>query len=139
MRYGLGLREPVEAGPGLIASALARCVVPAVAGELLLRGFVLPALARRRGPVPAVLVVAVLFGGLADVAGAPGLAVPSMALGALLCLLYLRTGSLLPGVALSAGAAGVALGAACALPAAGAAVLAAGCALAALAAAAAAP
>jgi len=130
--YDLPVREPVEWGPGLLASALARCVLPVVAGEILLRGFVLPALIGWRGPVPAIAIVAVVFGGAGQLVGTPGIAVLSMLLGVLLCLLYLATGSLLPGVVLAAVAAAVGFGTACALPPAEVAALAAGCALAAL-------
>ena len=129
--YDLPVREPVAFGPGLLASALARCVLPVVAGEVLLRGFAFPALSSWKGPLPAALVVAVLFGGLTSIAGRPGVAVLSMLLGLALCGLYLATGSLLPGIALAAAASAVALGAACALPPLGITALAAGCALAA--------
>jgi membrane protease YdiL (CAAX protease family) len=129
--YDLPVREPVAFGPGLLASALARCVLPVVAAEVLLRGLALPALSAWRGPLPAALIVAVLFGGLASLAGQPGLAVLSMLLGLALCGLYVVTGSLLPGIALAATASAVALGAACALPPLGIAALAAGCGLAA--------
>ena len=129
--YDLPVREPVAFGPGLLASALARCVLPVVAAEVLLRGFAFPALSAWKGPLPAALIVAVLFGGLASAAGRPGVAVLSMLLGLALCGLYLATGSLLPGIALSSSAAAVALGVACALPPLGIAALAAGCALAA--------
>lgn len=127
--YDLSLREPVAVGPGLVASALARCVIPAVIGEVLLRGFVFPALARWRGVLPAGVVVAVLFGGLLDLASGAALAVPSIALGVLLCGLYLATGSLLPGIALSAGAAGALFGASCGFDVGAAALLAVACAL----------
>jgi membrane protease YdiL (CAAX protease family) len=129
--YDLPVREPVAFGPGLLASALARCVLPVVAAEVLLRGFAFPALSAWKGPLPAALIVAVLFGGLASLAGQPGVAVLSMLLGLALCGLYLVTGSLLPGIALAATASTVALGVACALPPLGIAALAAGCALAA--------
>jgi membrane protease YdiL (CAAX protease family) len=129
--YDLPLREPVPLGPGLIASALAGCVLPVVAGEILLRGFAFPALAGWNGPVPAALIVSVLFGGLTSLGGQPGPAVLSMLLGVALCALYVATGSLLPGIALASGASAVALGVACALAPAGIAGLAAGCAIAA--------
>jgi membrane protease YdiL (CAAX protease family) len=127
--YDLPVRDPVPFGPGLVASALAGCVLPIVAGEILLRGFAFPALAAWRGPLPAALVVSVLFGGLTSLAGRPGLAVLSMLLGLALCGLYVATGSLLPGIALASAASAVALGSACALPPAGVAALALGCAL----------
>ena len=129
--YDLPLREPVPFGPGLLASALAGCVLPVVAGEILLRGFALPALSAWKGVLPAALIVSVLFGGLTSIAGQPGVALLSMLLGLALCRLYLVTGSLLPGIALASAASAVALGVACALPAAGIAALAVGCALAA--------
>jgi membrane protease YdiL (CAAX protease family) len=129
--YDLPVRDPVAFGPGLIASALARCVLPVVAGEILLRGFAFPALTAWKGPLPAALVVSVLFGGLTSLAGRPGLAVLSMLLGLVLCALYVATGSLLPGIAIASAASAVALGFACALPPAGVAGLALGCALAA--------
>ena len=114
--FDLPLRQPVDFGPGLIASALARCVLPVVAGEILVRGFAFPALSAWRGPLVAALIVSVLFGGISQLSGAPGVAGLSMLLGVALCLLYLATGSLLPGIALAAGASSIALGAACALP-----------------------
>ena len=129
--YDLPVRDSIPAGPALIASALARCVLPVVAGEILLRGFVFPALSGWKGPLPAAAVVAVLFGGLSEIAGSPGIAVLSIVLGGMLCLLYVATGSLLPGVCLAAAAAGAALGAACAMPPVSIALLAAGCAAAA--------
>jgi membrane protease YdiL (CAAX protease family) len=128
--YELPLRDPVPFGPGLLASALAGCVLPIVAGEILLRGFAFPALSAWKGPLPAALIVAVLFGGLTSLAGQRGMAVLSMLLGLALCGLYLATGSLLPGIALASAASAVALGAACALAPAATAGLAAGCALA---------
>lgn len=127
--YDLPLRDPVPFGPGLIASALASCVLPVVAGEILLRGFAFPALWAWKGPVPAALIVAVLFGGLTSLAGRPGVAVLSMLLGLALCALYVATGSLLPGIALASASAAVALGVACALAPAAVAGLAAACAL----------
>lgn len=63
-------------------------MIPAVVGEVLLRGFAFSALARWRGVLPAGLVVAVLFGRLLDVASGAALAVPSIVLGVLLCALF---------------------------------------------------
>ena len=126
--YDLPLRDPVPFGPGLLVSALAGCVLPVVAGEILLRGFAFPALWAWRGPVPAALIVAVLFGGLTSLAGQPGVTVLSMLLGLALCALYLATDSLLPGLAVASAASAVALGVACALAPAAIAGLALGCA-----------
>lgn len=127
--YDLPLREAVPFGPGLIASALATSVLPVVAGEILLRGFAFPALWAWKGPLPAALIVSVLFGGLTSLAGRPGVAVLSMLLGLTLCALYVATGSLLPGIALASAGSAVALGFACALAPAAVAGLAVGCAL----------
>jgi membrane protease YdiL (CAAX protease family) len=127
--YDLPLREAVPFGPALLVSALASCVLPVVAGEILLRGFAFPALWAWKGPVPAAVIVSVLFGGLTSIAGRPGLAVLSMLLGLALCFLYAATGSLLPGIAVASAASAVALGAACALDPAAIAGLAGGCAL----------
>ena len=125
--YDLPVRDPVAFGPGLLASALARCVLPVVAGEILVRGFAFPALSEWRGPVVSALIVSVLFGGIAQLSGAPGVAALSMLLGVLLCLLYVVTGSLLPGIALAAVASATGLGVACVLPPVQIAVLAAVC------------
>jgi membrane protease YdiL (CAAX protease family) len=112
--YDLPVRDPMPVLP-LVLSALARCVLPVVAVEVLLRGFAFPALCAWKGPVPAALIVGVLFGGLSELSGAPGVAVLSMLLGVALCFLYVATGSLLPGVGVSAAAAAVALGVACSM------------------------
>ena len=127
--YDLPLREPVPFGPGLLTSALASCVLPVVAGELLLRGFAFPALSGWKGPIPAALIVSALFGGLISIAGRPGVAVLGMLLGLALCALYVATGSLLPGIAVASAASAVALGVACALAPLAIFGLAAGCAL----------
>ena len=113
--YDLPVRDAVPLGPGLIASALASCVLPVLAGELLLRGFAFPALSRWKGVWPAGLVVAVIFGGVAGLGDSAALALVSMVLGVLLCGLYLATGSLLPGLGLAAAAASAAFGVACGL------------------------
>ena len=94
--------------------------------ELVLRGAVLPALARLIGAWPAIAVTA-LAGGISfgALAGDGRLLLPAVALGALLGPLYVVTGSIVPGAALSSGFAGAALALACgwgaaAAPAAGA-------------------
>ena len=125
--FDLPVRESVEWGPGLLASALARCVLPVVAGEILLRGFVFPALSSWRGPIPAALIVSIVFGGFGQLFGAPGIAVLSMLMGVLLCLLYVATGSLLGGIALASAAAAISLGVSAGLGPVGVAALAIGC------------
>ncbi len=108
-----GLPDPTAAGAGAetLVSLLARGVVLVVVTEVVLRGFVLPVLVRRlgRGWGIAVVVLAGTATG-SVVAGTPGLALPAAVLGLLLCLLYLETGSILPGLGLSGAAAGAVLG-----------------------------
>ena len=108
-----GLPDPTAVGLGseTLVSLLARGVVLVVASEVVLRGFVLPVLVRRlgRGWGVALVVLAGTATG-SVVAGTPGLALPAAVLGLLLCLLYLETGSILPGLGLSGAAAGAVLG-----------------------------
>jgi hypothetical protein len=108
-----GLPDPTVVGFGLetLVSLMARGVVLVVATEVVLRGFVLPVLVRRMGRGWGIALV--VLGGTATgsvVAGTPGLVLPAAALGVLLCLLYLETGSILPGLGLSGAAAGAVLG-----------------------------
>jgi len=105
----------VDLSLGVAASALAHVVVAAVAAELVLRGFALPALARWRGPWVALPVCALLSAGpLAYAAGggeaAVGLVPIGFAAGLALCLLYLETDSLYPSATVSALVLGVAFG-----------------------------
>ena len=124
----------VEPGVGLAASALARAVIVPLAGQVVLLGFVLPALSRWRGVVPAALVCTVGLAMLSEAVGDSGrLAIPALVLAVLLVALRLRSGSLLPGIVLACGAAGVALGSAVRWEPAGAAALGACCAAAGLA------
>jgi membrane protease YdiL (CAAX protease family) len=84
-------------------SILARALIGPLFGELLLRGFVLPILARRWGDGAAVAVLAPLTAlTFAGAGGEPWLLLPGLALGVALCLLYLETGSILPGAVVSA-------------------------------------
>jgi membrane protease YdiL (CAAX protease family) len=94
----LGTRDsPLAfAGAGLLV-----CVVAPMAEEIFFRGFLFGAL-RRRGLVVATLVSGLAFG-LAHVASAPiGFLVPLALLGMILALIYERTGSLYPSMALHA-------------------------------------
>lgn len=129
--------ERADVGVNAVASALARVVVPAVVGELVLRGFALRALARWRGEPLALAVTAVLtIGPVGFALGGPagGALLPiALLLGVVLGLLYLLTSSLLPGIALSSAAMGAGLGAAFAWSAPGIALLSAACCAAALA------
>lgn len=94
----LGTRDSVFA---LVAAGFLVCVVAPVAEELFFRGFLFGAL-RKRGVPIAVLVSGGVFG-LAHVASSPvGFIVPLATLGMILALLYARTGSLYPSIALHA-------------------------------------
>ena len=92
----LGTRDSAGA---LIAAIVLVCAVAPIAEELFFRGFLFGAL-RRYGLVPAAAMTGILFG-CAHVASSPiGFIVPLAVLGVLLCLLYERTGSLYPSMAL---------------------------------------
>ncbi len=92
----LGTRDSPAA---LAGGILLVCVAAPLAEELFFRGFLFGAL-RRRGLFVAAAVTGLAFG-LAHVASSPiGFLVPLAALGVILCLLYERTGSLYPSIAL---------------------------------------
>ena len=97
----------VDLGGGAVSSLLARAVVLPLFAELLLRGFCLPILARRFGDRAAVAGVAVATALLgAGAAGSGWLLLPGLVLGFALCLLYLETGSILPGTVVVGGLVG---------------------------------
>jgi membrane protease YdiL (CAAX protease family) len=100
---------------GVAVSALAHVVIVAPAAELVLRGFVLSGLARRPGLWLAVPVSTILYTGpLAYAAGSGegALASLGLVLGLVLCGLYWATGSLYPGIGVSALALGTVFGSA---------------------------
>jgi membrane protease YdiL (CAAX protease family) len=80
----------------LVAVAVLVCVMAPIAEELFFRGFCFTALRRWLGLIPGVILTGLIFGaihaGSADVVFLPPLAFLGMAL----CVLYYRTGSLLP-------------------------------------------
>jgi membrane protease YdiL (CAAX protease family) len=86
----------------LVAVAVLVCVMAPIAEELFFRGFCFTALRRWLGLVPGALLTGLIFGGIhagsADVVFLPPLAFLGMAL----CVLYYRTGSLLPCMVLHA-------------------------------------
>ncbi len=87
-----------QIGTGVLSAALT-CVVAPVGEEFLFRGYIFTALRNWRGPWTSALVTGLLFG-LVHVGSAPLLdLVPLAALGFGLCLLYRRTGSLYPCIA----------------------------------------
>jgi membrane protease YdiL (CAAX protease family) len=84
----------------LAATAVLVTVVAPVAEELLFRGFVFPALRNWKGTVPAVVLTGLLFGLLHVLSSPAYTLVPLSLFGALLCLVYLKTKSLYPCIAL---------------------------------------
>jgi membrane protease YdiL (CAAX protease family) len=85
----------------LVGYALLICVLAPFVEELFFRGFMFTALARRLGPGWGALIVGFVFG----IGHAPAPAISLVALGAFgvgLCLLYWRTKSIIPGMALHA-------------------------------------
>jgi hypothetical protein len=113
---GFPATESVPLHAGVVVSALARAVLPAVATEVILRGFLLPAVAGRLGVVAAIALTALLTAApFALTAVGPdwtAIALPVVGLGAGIGGAYLATGSLYPGIALLACALGLSLGAA---------------------------
>ncbi len=88
-----------EGGALLVASALLTCVMAPFCEEFLFRGYIFTALRNWRGPWPAAILTGLVFG-LVHGASAPSVyLLPLAFLGFGLCLLYWRTGSLLPGIA----------------------------------------
>ena len=86
----------------LIAVTLLVALAAPLAEELFFRGFLFPALWRRMGWVAAAVVSGVVFG-LVHAGGTPVVFLAPLAvLGFLLCWLYRRTGSLLPGMGVHA-------------------------------------
>jgi membrane protease YdiL (CAAX protease family) len=80
----------------LVLSAVLVCVLAPIAEELLFRGFFFAALRRAMPTLAAAAVTGVVFG-LVHVIGTPfALIAPLAALGFALCLLYLKTRSLIP-------------------------------------------
>lgn len=86
----------------LVFSALLVTVAAPIGEEILFRGYVFPALRNWKGLWPAVVIAGALFG-LLHVAGSPPEALlPLAVFGSLLCLLYYKTKSLYPPIALHA-------------------------------------
>jgi membrane protease YdiL (CAAX protease family) len=86
----------------LIAVTLLVALAAPIAEELFFRGFLFPALWRWKGWIPAAIVSGAVFG-LVHAGGTPVVfLVPLAVLGFLLCWLYRRTGSLLPGMGVHA-------------------------------------
>ncbi|MEA2140767.1 MAG: protease family protein [Solirubrobacteraceae bacterium] len=88
-----------QIGTGVLSAALT-CVVAPIGEEVLFRGYIFTALRNWRGAWSAAVITGLLFG-LVHVGSAPLLdLVPLAVLGSALCVLYRRTGSLYPCIAL---------------------------------------
>lgn len=87
----------------LIAAAVLVIVLAPFAEEILFRGFMYRSLRNRLGPLAASLVIGAVFGSI-HYSGPETLALipPLVALGVAFCVLYERTGSLYPAIALHA-------------------------------------
>ena len=84
----------------LVAVAVLVTVVAPIAEEFFFRGFFFTALRSWKGPWPAAILTALVFGGIHAGSAPAGYLVPLAAFGFGLCILYWRTGSLLPCIAL---------------------------------------
>lgn len=108
---GLGIDEedklPDELGVdessiALIAVAVLVTVVAPIAEEFFFRGYFFTALRNWRGLWPAALITGIVFGGIHIASSPVGFLMPLAVFGVVLCLLYARTGSLYPSIALHA-------------------------------------
>lgn len=78
-----------------IAGAVLVCVLAPIAEEFLFRGLIFPALRGSVGTVWAAIGTGVLFGGVHVIGSPAGALLPLALFGAMLCVVYLKTGSLL--------------------------------------------
>jgi membrane protease YdiL (CAAX protease family) len=91
-----------DSAANLIAVTLLVTLAAPIAEELFFRGFLFGALWRWKGWIPAAIVSGIVFG-VVHAGGTPVVfLVPLAVLGFLLCWLYRRTGSLLPGMGVHA-------------------------------------
>ncbi|MGI8920577.1 MAG: CPBP family intramembrane glutamic endopeptidase [Solirubrobacteraceae bacterium] len=95
---GLSANAPAAS---IAAFAVLVCLIAPIAEELFFRGFVFGAMRRRVGVWLAAVISGLLFGAVHAGGGTPAVLLPLLAmLGFGLAILYWRTGSLLPGIAL---------------------------------------
>lgn len=93
----------VEDGPLLLLlAALLVTVMAPIAEEFLFRGYMFTALRNWRGVWPAAIISGLIFGGIHAGSSPVEFLVPLAVFGVVLCLLYVRTGSLYPSIALHA-------------------------------------
>ena len=91
-----------DSSTALFFVAVLVCVAAPIAEELFFRGFCFTALRRWIGAAGGAIATGVIFGLIHAGSADPVFLVPLGVFGALLCLLYLRTGSLLPCMVLHA-------------------------------------
>jgi uncharacterized protein len=84
---------------GVLAVCALVCVVAPICEELLFRGFMYRALRNWRGPWPAAIITGVVFGAVHGVSAPAVDLLPLALLGVLLCVVYERSGSLYPCIA----------------------------------------
>lgn len=103
----LGVDESTLA---LVAVTILVTVVAPISEELFFRGFFFTALRSWKGPWPSAVITGVVFGAIHAGSAPAGYLVPLAVFGCGLCVLYWRTGSLLPCISLHALNNAVALG-----------------------------
>ncbi|MEA2339942.1 MAG: protease family protein [Solirubrobacteraceae bacterium] len=86
----------------LAATAVLVCVIAPVAEEFIFRGYIFPALRNWKGLWPAVILDGLIFGGIHAGSAPVGYLVPLALFGSVLCLVYVKTGSLYPCMVLHA-------------------------------------
>ncbi len=85
---------------GILAACAVTCVVAPICEELLFRGFIFRALRNWRGVWPAAAITGLLFGAVHGLSAPAVDLLPLAFLGVVLCLVYERSGSLYPCIAL---------------------------------------
>jgi membrane protease YdiL (CAAX protease family) len=84
----------------LVAVIVLVTAIAPIAEEFFFRGFFFTALSNWKGPLPAAVITGIVFGAIHTGSAPVGFLVPLAVLGFALCLVYRRTGSLLPCIAL---------------------------------------
>jgi uncharacterized protein len=89
-----------ESALALVAVAFLVCVIAPIAEEFFFRGFFFGALRNWHGVWPAAILTGLVFGGIHAGSSDPAFLLPLAFFGFALCVLYHRTGSLYPCIAL---------------------------------------
>ncbi len=83
----------------LVAAAILVCVIAPIAEEFFFRGFFFTALRSWKGIWPAAIITGIIFGAIHGGSSDPAFLLPLGFFGFALCLLYVKTGSLYPCIA----------------------------------------